>query len=35
MPEPSAKTLLSDTEDVLDRIKRGLAGYVSYLAACD
>lgn len=28
-------TPLSETADVLYRIKRGLAGYVSYLAACE
>jgi hypothetical protein len=31
----SSSTTLSDPSDVLDRIKRGLAGYVSYLAACE
>jgi hypothetical protein len=31
----AAKTHMNPHADVLDRIKRGLAGYVSYLAACE
>jgi hypothetical protein len=35
MQEVTSTPAMKEPADVLNRIKRGLAGYVSYLAACE